>query len=89
VERRKAVGRVADAGTRAAAAVIIADIADMYLTSAARVSMCVDRFFGESRGVSEWTHARVPKDASRGVGLSNVKVPSAAAFWKIVETRVN
>jgi hypothetical protein len=33
--------------------------------------MRVDRFFGESRGVSEWTHARVPKDASRGVGLSN------------------
>jgi hypothetical protein len=59
----------------------------MYLTSAARVSMCVDRFFGESRGVSECAHARVPKDASRGVGLS--KVPSAAAFWKIVETRVD
>ena len=71
MERRRAVGRVADAGTRAAAAVIIADIADMCLTSAARVSMCVDRFFGESRGVSECAHARVPKDASRGVGLSN------------------
>jgi hypothetical protein len=50
--------------------------------------MCVDRFFGESRGVSECAHARVPKDASRGVGLSN-EGAFRRRFLKIVETRVN
>ena len=87
MERRRAVGRVALTGTRAAAAVIIADIADMCLMDAARVSMCVDRFFGESRGVSECAHARVPKDASRGVGF--IQGAFRRRFLKIVETRVD